>query len=331
MARRRRARSRCSSPAGRSTRVDAVVFAGGSAFGLAAADGVMRYLAERGQGFPTAGGPVPIVPDGRASSTSLDVGSVRARAPTRATRRPTRRRATSRSRPAASVRGAARPSGSGAAASTRCRAGSASPSARVDDAHVVAALAVVNAVGDVVGDDGTVLAGSTAPPDAPAFPRRRAVRGKAARGNTTLVVVVDRRRARQARLPPLAQSAHDGLAQSLRPAHTRYDGDLVVALATGRRRGAPRPAATSSRPTSWPTRFAARPVAPTPGHSVRRPRPAVRYRGVRVTRLVLRIATRATAGDDLADVAAVAVAARCASSRPGAPRSSSASVAPMPT
>src|SRR5947207_9155438 len=44
------------------TRVDAVVFAGGSAFGLAAADGVMRFLAERGQGYATAGGPVPIVP-----------------------------------------------------------------------------------------------------------------------------------------------------------------------------------------------------------------------------------------------------------------------------
>src|SRR5450755_906924 len=43
-------------------RVDAIVLAGGSAFGLSAADGVMRYLAERGQGFPTAGGPVPIVP-----------------------------------------------------------------------------------------------------------------------------------------------------------------------------------------------------------------------------------------------------------------------------
>ena len=44
------------------TRVDAVVLAGGSAFGLATADGVMRFLAERGLGFPTAGGPVPIVP-----------------------------------------------------------------------------------------------------------------------------------------------------------------------------------------------------------------------------------------------------------------------------
>ena len=77
----------------RSTRVDAVVLAGGSAFGLAAADGVMRFLAERGQGFPTAGGPVPIVPDrlrvrSRASRESSRPG------PTTATRPPPRPRRT---------------------------------------------------------------------------------------------------------------------------------------------------------------------------------------------------------------------------------------------
>ena len=58
------------------TRVDAVVLAGGSAFGLAAADGVMRLLAERGQGFPTAGGPVPIVP-AAAIFDLVDADSVR--------------------------------------------------------------------------------------------------------------------------------------------------------------------------------------------------------------------------------------------------------------
>ena len=120
-----RARSRCSTRRAPSTRVDAVVFAGGSAFGLAAADGVMRFLAERGQGFPTAGGPVPIVPaacvfdlveaggappgadDGYAAAVAADG-------------------ATSTSRPAGSARAGARPSASGAAASTRCPAGSAS-------------------------------------------------------------------------------------------------------------------------------------------------------------------------------------------------------------
>src|SRR5262245_35967733 len=63
------------------SRIDALVFAGGSAFGLAAADGVMRYLAARGEGYPTAGGPVPIVPaagvfdltaPGRAHPTARD-------------------------------------------------------------------------------------------------------------------------------------------------------------------------------------------------------------------------------------------------------------------
>ena len=107
-------------------RVDAVVFAGGSAFGLAAADGVMRFLAERGQGFPTAGGPVPIVPDGvrvrsrraRDATPGADEGYAAAIAADRA----------ARSRPAGSARAGARRSGSGAAGSTRLPAASARPS-----------------------------------------------------------------------------------------------------------------------------------------------------------------------------------------------------------
>src|SRR5262245_66663336 len=65
-------------PAQTVERIDALVFAGGSAFGLAAADGVMRYLAERGQGFPTAGGPVPIVP----AACIFDLAENAATAPT---------------------------------------------------------------------------------------------------------------------------------------------------------------------------------------------------------------------------------------------------------
>ena len=105
------------------TRVDAVVLAGGSAFGLAAADGVMRLLAERGQGFPTAGGPVPIVPAACVFDL-VDADSVRPGADgrLRGGRRGGDRLDTDRSR---SARGGARPSGSGAVASTRSRAASA--------------------------------------------------------------------------------------------------------------------------------------------------------------------------------------------------------------
>ena len=91
----------------------------------------------------------------------------------------------------------ARRSGSGAGASTRCPAASASRTRGSSDA-TVAALAVVNAVGDVVGDDGAVLAGSTAPPGAPGFPDAASVRGD---GEHDARRRGHRRSLRQARLP----------------------------------------------------------------------------------------------------------------------------------
>ena len=82
--------------------------------------------------------------------------------------------------------------------------------AAVDDATVVA-LAVVNAVGDVVADDGSVVAGSTAPPGSVAFPTTAPFE----EGNTTLVAVVTDGRADKADCHLLAQSAHDGFAHGV--------------------------------------------------------------------------------------------------------------------
>jgi len=210
------------------TRVDAVVFAGGSAFGLAAADGVMRYLAERGVGFPTAGGPVPIVPaacvfdltePGRVTP-GADEGYAAAEAAARGVAIETGRVGAGRGATVGKWRGREHAVGGGVGvALTRC-----------DDAHIVA-LAVVNAVGDVIGDDGTVLAGSTAPPGSPGFPADKPFEERAA--NTTLVVVVTDAAIDKHACNLVAQSAHDGLARALRPAHTRFDGDLAIALATG--------------------------------------------------------------------------------------------------
>jgi L-aminopeptidase/D-esterase-like protein len=105
--------------------------------------------------------------------------------------------------------------------------------ATCDDAKLIA-LAVVNAVGDVIGADGTVVAGSTAPADAPAFAVDAPFEEEAAAdGNTTLVVVATDAVCDKAGCHLVAQSAHDGLARALHPAHTRYDGDLAIALATG--------------------------------------------------------------------------------------------------
>jgi len=214
------------------TRVDAVVLSGGSAFGLATADGVMRFLAERGRGFPTAGGPVPIVPaacvfdlvDSRGAAPGADQGYAAALAAVGGSTE-TGRVGGGRGATVGKWRGRAHAvaGGFGAAA------------ARVGDANVVA-FAVVNAVGDVVAADGTVLAGSTAPRDAPAFPADAPFEepGAAEHGaNTTLVVVVTDAVCDKAACGLLAQHAHDGLARALHPAHTRFDGDLAISLATG--------------------------------------------------------------------------------------------------
>ncbi len=211
-------------------RVDAVVFAGGSAFGLAAADGVMRYLAERGQGYPTATGPVPIVP----AACIFDLAETGGALPT-AEDGEAAAVAAARDEPlavgplgagtAATVgkwrgREGARPGGVGVASTT------------VDGAHI-AALAVVNAVGDVIAADGRVLVGSSAPAGAVAFPTPAPFEEAATRANTTLCVVVTDARLDKAACALVAQSAHDGFARALRPAHTRFDGDLAVAVATG--------------------------------------------------------------------------------------------------
>ena len=203
-------------------RIDAVVLSGGSAFGLAAADGVARFLAERGQGFPTPGGPVPIVvgaalfdlpvermpgaEEGRAAAVDAGRG-----APVVSGRIGVGRGAT-----VGKWRGReyAVAGGLGTAAVT------------VGDA-TVGALVACNPAGDVIGPDGAVLAGSTAPAASPSFPAPTPFE------HTTLVVVATDARIAKAECHLMAQSAHDGLAQAIRPAHTRYDGDFAAVLATG--------------------------------------------------------------------------------------------------
>ncbi len=209
-------------------RVDAIALAGGSAFGLAAADGVMRYLAERGQGIATAGGAEPIVPaacifdlvEATGPPPGADDGYAAAVAAARDETLETGR------------------VGAGAGATVgkwRGREGAVSGGVGVafttiDDVRV-GALAVVNAVGDVIAADGTTVAGSTMPPDAPGFPTPRLFEEE--RANTTLVVVVTDAAIDKSACFLMAQSAHDGVARALRPAHTRFDGDVVLAVATG--------------------------------------------------------------------------------------------------
>ena len=201
-------------------RIDSVVLSGGSAYGLAACEGVMSYLEERGQGFPTASGNVPIVvgislfdlnqgdplvrpslEEGRkaaasASSSKTEVGLVGAGAGATISKWRGRENAKS--------------GGIGAAS---CQYGDL----------IVAALFAVNASGDI--DDGVVseeiVNGSFEFPEVSPFE------------NTTIGVVATNARISKTECFLASQSAHDGLARALFPAHTQGDGDAVVVAATG--------------------------------------------------------------------------------------------------
>ncbi len=200
-------------------RVDAVVLSGGSAFGLSAADGVMTLLRERGLGFPTPAGPVPIV-----VGMSIFDESVRTGPPDAAAGRAAARAAW-RGAPIAPG-----PAGAGAGASTGTWRGRRDPGG-VGTAIMpagparVAALAVVNAWGDVLAADGTSVTGASGPAARPAAPFGL--------DNTTVAVVLTTARLSKTDCFLLAQSGHTGFARALHPAHSRFDGDAVVALATG--------------------------------------------------------------------------------------------------
>jgi len=219
----------------------AILLTGGSAFGLAAADGVVSWLEERGVGFRTSAGPVPIVP--AAVLFDLDAGDPKAR-PDAAMGRSACEAATSLPVKEGSV-----------GAGTGCRVGAllgpsratkgglGSARIRVPGKHgfQVAALFAVNALGDVIDEAGRILAGLRSAPGSRRFLDTRTVLAKALAkrrstfGHTVLgVIATDARLDREA-LAHVATAAHDGIARSVRPAHTLLDGDTVFALSTGTR------------------------------------------------------------------------------------------------
>ena len=196
--------------------VNAVLVTGGSAFGLAAADGVMRWLEERGVGFDTQVAKVPIVP--AAVLFDLAVGDPLARPGPEAGYASCE--AASEEVPEGKV-GA----GTGATVAGRTAEGGVGTAAVSEDGLTVGAVAAVNAYGSIVDDDGTVMAGAPSghEPEQPTLGLT----------NTTIVVVATDARLTRERAHLLAIAAHDGLARAVRPAHTMWDGDTVFTLATG--------------------------------------------------------------------------------------------------
>jgi L-aminopeptidase/D-esterase-like protein len=206
--------------------VDAIVLSGGSAFGLAAADGVVRALEAQGRGLATPAGPVPIVV--AAAIYDLVASGGERPGPDEGAAAFAAARSGSPFATGQVGAGTGATVGSWKGAEYKVPGGLGTASARVGDA-VVGALAVVNAVGDVVGEDGRVLAGSTAPPDGLAFPDPLLGEGE----STTLVVVATDARLTKVECRLLAESAHHGMGRALHPSHTRFDGDLTITVATG--------------------------------------------------------------------------------------------------
>jgi L-aminopeptidase/D-esterase-like protein len=223
--------------------VNAVLLTGGSAFGLAAADGVVRFLEEQGIGFPTGGGPVPIVP--AAVLYDLEVGDPKAR-PDAAMGRRACEAASSLPVPEGTL-----------GAGTGCRVGAlrgslfatkggvGSALVELEGGLKVAALFAVNSFGDVVDEGGDILAGLRESAGSPRLAstlnalREAPLAPRAGLGNTVIGVVATNALLRREELTLVAGMAHDGIARAVSPAHTLLDGDTIFALSTGEREADP--------------------------------------------------------------------------------------------
>lgn len=220
-------------------RLDALLLTGGSAFGLAAADGVMRYLAERGAGYPTPVKPIPLVAASVIYDLSLSAGRAYPDAELGYA-------ACLAARPLPLPAPAQGNTGAGAGASVgkwggpeAKMKGGVGYAERCAGGALVAALAVVNAVGDVLDEHGEVLAGARAAAGgwlARRVPERwlpGAAQFAGSGTNTTLAAVLTDAVMSKPEAGRLAQRAHDGIARAVLPAHTTHDGDTAYALAAG--------------------------------------------------------------------------------------------------
>lgn len=215
-------------PANTVSTVDAVVLTGGSAYGLAAADGVMRWLEEQGRGVALPGGTVPIVPG--AVIFDLPVGAWRNRPDAEFGYRAAE---LADNAPAWGSVGA----GAGARAGT-LKGGVGSASVDLGNGIVVGAVVVANPVGLVINPatglpwSADILSELSVPPPAE-VEKLRGLPDKSVSLNTTIGAVATNAALSKAQCRRVAIAAHDGLARAIRPAHTPMDGDTLYVLATG--------------------------------------------------------------------------------------------------
>ena len=233
------------------SKVHAVVLAGGSAFGLEAASGVMKYLAEQNIGFGVGSQRVPIVP----AAILFDLGLGKS------SRHPDLEMGYAAASAAATGPVAEGNIGAGTGASVgkilgmvgAMKSGLGTASVEIGGGVIVGAIVAVNAFGDVVDPaSGRILAGARPAkigplklggegPFANTMEVMKSLAGRtifslASSGNTAIAVVATNARFDKSQATKVAQMAQDGLARTVRPAHTMLDGDTVFALATGQKR-----------------------------------------------------------------------------------------------
>jgi L-aminopeptidase/D-esterase-like protein len=229
------------SPLANSEGPTAVLLTGGSAFGLAAADGVVRWLEERGIGRPTPGGVVPLVPT--AVVFDLVAGQ--------SARRPGPDEGYAACEAASDGAWQRGPVGAGAGTAVgkllgrehAMRGGVGLAARRLDDGTTVAALAVANAFGDVIGEHGELLGAPRGEdgefvrtadllPRMPEVPDFRDLPAQDT-GNTTLVCVCTDASVDKRTCAIVARMASAGISRAVDPTFTPLDGDVVFCLACG--------------------------------------------------------------------------------------------------
>lgn len=218
--------------------VNAVMLGGGSAFGLAAADGVMRYCEENGLGYPVEGFTVPIVPAAILMDLVIGDGNVR---PDADMGYAAAQSATDEAVTRGSVgAGAGCRIGGMMGGDFATKGGIGCASIDLGEGLIVAALFAVNAFGEVLAEDGAILGGFRSPDGSQVFvPMLQAILPMARMpnpggdGNTVIGVVATNAKLSKDETNKVASMAHDGLAQAVRPAHTMFDGDTIFALSTG--------------------------------------------------------------------------------------------------
>ena len=230
-------------------KVHAVVLAGGSAFGLDAASGVVRYLEEKKIGFNTGIAKVPIVP----SAILYDLALARADV------RPDSAMGYQAAVSASSLSVAQGNVGAGTGATVgkmfgmklAMKSGLGTSSINLGGGIIVGAIVAVNAYGDVIDPKtGNIIAGLRSGKIGPLkigdkqnqfadtlammkHPVGRGVLGIASLSNTVIGIVATNAKLTKAQATKVAQMAQDGIAKTIRPAHTMFDGDVIFALSTG--------------------------------------------------------------------------------------------------